>query len=284
MRRLPPAEQGTQSRNLRSAVLVLSVLGVTPPEASCFNSAATQTNADEEIVSAVPADSMSGSSVPVRRSLRLGIRLGLGLPWLSFDEDDLAIRFDDELLVGVVPVNNTVRPSFVGGLTLIYAINSFFALEPRLFYSGQGGILKGDGVVTIRPAPEVPFRITVEETFKLAYLEIPVLARLSRERDGQCVYFGVGPVAGILLRSKHVFEAKAQLAGYYPDVYAENDEISNMTEDLAAGILAVIGFEFRGKRANGFLELAFEAGLTRIYDGLEDVHSRVFSVMLGVGY
>ncbi len=259
----------------------LSFLVLISLEAACFNSAAAQSK-DNEISAA--ADSTSSSTLPVQRSVRLGIRLGLGLPWLSFNEDDLAIHFDDELLFGTVPVNSTVRPAFVGGLTLICAINSFFALEPRLFYSGQGGVLKGDGVVTIRPAPEVPFRITVEETFKLAYLQIPVLARFERERSGQCVYFGVGPVVGILLRSKYVFEAKAQLAGYYPDVYAENDEISNVTQDLAGGALAVLGFEFRGNRANGFLELAFEAGLTQIYDGTDDVHSRIFSVMLGVGY
>lgn len=195
----------------------------------------------------------------------------------------MTIRFDDEVLVGAVPVNNTVRPSFVGGLALIYQVNPIFALEPRLFYSGQGGKLEGDGLVTIIPAPEVPFRLTVQETYKLSYLEIPVLARFSTRRDTQRAYFGIGPVAGILLQSKYVFEVSSQVAGFYPEVYAENLDVRDNTETVVFGLLSVFGIEFRGNRASGFLEVSFEFGLTDVYETL-DVQSRVLAVMLGVGY
>ncbi len=114
----------------------------------------------------------SGSAAA--QGLRPGVKAGVNLATVSLGGDEGSPGFDSRVWL-VAGVFATWRPV------------SWLALQPEVLVTSKGAALDEDGL---------------DARLVLDYLEVPVLARVSRRVSGATVYAAAGPTVAWLLRAK----------------------------------------------------------------------------------
>ena len=200
----------------------------------------------------VPAYTGKAQARPVRSApssytsattdgVKFGIRAGVNVADISGDAVE---SFTD--LAGYTngAVTKEMKPGFYAGLYATLPLGPRFAIEPGLGYSEKGAKLNGR-----LPFEKLNFlNAKVDGTARLAYLDIPVLAK-AYITDGLYVY--AGPQASVLLSGKGRVRASALgVTGYKNDF-----DIKEQIRPVDFAVVGGLGYQF----GNGF-------GLSAGYD------------------
>ncbi len=114
----------------------------------------------------------SGSAAA--QGLQPGVKAGVNLATVSLGGDEGSAGFDS-------------RVGLVGGVFATWRPVSWLALQPEVLVTSKGAALDEDGL---------------DARLVLDYLEVPLLARVSRRVSGATVYAAAGPAVAWLLRAK----------------------------------------------------------------------------------
>ncbi len=179
-----------------------------------------------------------------------GIKAGLNLSDLSGDAETTEPRL-----------------SFHIGATVELMISEKFSVQPELIYSSQGG--RGEYFDYY-----MGNRIEVEETLKLDYIYIPILAKYYLTEQ---LSFEAGPQVGFLVSAR--FDAEANFNGETESV---DQNVNDSFKSIDLGLGVGMGYAFDNK-----LNVAarYNFGLSNIIDDddAEDSKSQnsVFQISLG---
>jgi len=221
--------------------------------------------------------------------LTFGARIGGGMSWIGFDQNDLVIRFDDPDVVGTIPLADSRRFGTTGGVTVSYEVARRWGLEARLLLASQGSTLRGTSQLLLTADPDAVVFATATVTFRTKYLYIPVLARASFGAPAGRFYVGAGPSFGFLMSAKRGEELRANEQG--TNNRAESTGEIDIKDDMTSSVLTVSflgGWETDGtSRIRGFLEAGYDVGTTDLFSsefGLQPAKHRGFTFMAGVGF
>lgn len=117
---------------------------------------------------------VSGSGTAFAQGIEIGVKGGVNIATVKFGSEDSP--------------SPDVRFGAVAGLFVTLPVTSWIELQPEVLYAMKGARLDVDGV---------------KSTFALDYVEVPVLARVTRGRAGGLRYYVAGgPSFGIRLRAR----------------------------------------------------------------------------------
>lgn len=186
--------------------------------------------------------------------VKLGLKAGLNLSSLSFDESEL---------------NSSNKTGFTAGIMVEVPLAKNFSLQPELLYSQQGTKSSfSDNEVT---------NSHYKSTIKLNYLNIPVMLKYYLSKG---LSLQAGPQIGILLKANNKYQDN--FLGY------ENRESFNLKE-YATGIDTSVnfglGYQFKDKfytdvRYNISYSNVFKEGDVNHFIN-NDMKNRVFQITLG---
>ena len=184
---------------------------------------------------------ISGSSVMMAQSeLAFGIKGGVNFSNLTGDGFG---EYDDD----------SARTSFNLGAVLEIPVSEKFAVQPEVFYSGQGfDIVQNEDGEDLE--------------FQLDYINVPVLAKIYLV---QGLYLEAGPQVGFLVESK--------IDGPNGELLLDEDGFNDIDFAGAVGL----GYKFNGGL---YLNARYTQGFTDIYDGETGDNSTkngVFAASLG---
>ena len=131
-------------------------------------------------------------AAPTTRPVQIGLRAGLNVADWSGDAVQTVLSLADYTNGAVV---RQTRPGFHAGLYATLPLGAHFALEPAVLYSEKGTQLRGSAAV---PGLEI-LRANVTATARLAYVDVPVLAKAYLSRG---FYVYAGPQASFLVSSR----------------------------------------------------------------------------------
>lgn len=160
------------------------------------------------------------------------------------------------------------RTGFLGGAFFAYDFNDMFSIQPEAFYSMKGA------KQTFTDLGE-----TITGTFKLDYIEIPVLIKLNIPlKGGSTVKPSIfaGPALGIKVASTVEVESGGQSA---------SSDVENVSStDFGFVFGGALGFDVSGHEL-GF-DVRYNLGLTSVFDSaLEaDVKNSVISIAAYFGF
>lgn len=228
---------------------------------------ATASEAQVRRVPARPAASYSSPS-SATDGVKFGIRAGVNVADLSGDAvntfTDLADYTDGA-------VTKQMKPGFYAGLYATLPLGPRFAIEPGLGYSEKGVKLNGR-----IPLEQFNFlNAKLDATARLAYLDIPVLAK-AYITDGLYVY--AGPQASVLLSGKARVEASALGFSAFKTDFDVKDQLR--TVDFA--VVGGLGYQFQ----NGFgLSAGYDYGLSSLdKNNSFDAQNRVIKASLNYSF
>lgn len=186
--------------------------------------------------------------------VKLGVKAGLNLSSLSFDESEL---------------NSSNKTGFTAGIMVEVPLAKNFSLQPELLYSEQGTKSSfSDSEVT---------NSHYKSTITLNYLNIPVMLKYYVLKG---LSVQAGPQIGILLKANNKYQDN--FLGY------QNQESFNLKE-YAAGIDTSVnfglGYQFKDKfytdvRYNISYSNVFKKGDVNHFIN-NDMKNRVFQITLG---
>lgn len=187
---------------------------------------------------------VSGSTAMMAQSnLAFGVKGGVNFSNLTGDNVG---EFDED----------SARTSFNLGAVLEIPVTEKFAVQPEVFYSGQGF--------------DLVQRDNEQDTeFQLNYINVPVLAKLYLV---QGLYLEAGPQLGFLVDSK--------IDGPNGSIDLNEDNFNDIDFAGAVGL----GYKFNGGL---FLNARYTQGFTDIYDGETgdgSTKNGVFSASLGFSF
>ena len=144
-----------------------------------------------------------------------------------------------------------------GGAFLSVDVNEVFAFQPE-------GIYVRKGVKVSDPVSDTKI--------KLAYVEVPILARVSPQSSGPArVYFLVGPAFGMRLSAKAKTEAGGE--SFEQDL---KDEVKKSEVSIVAG---------GGVQVGAFLvEARFQQALTKVNQDDQSIKTRSVLVLVGARF
>ncbi len=197
-------------------------------------------------------------------SLASGVKGGikLGVSSAKFHSDDLA---DLEALLGL---DSKSRIGLCAGGFITFNITEMFAIQPEVLYTMKGAKYESE-----------IFGETLKIWINLAYLEIPVLAKIIVPTPGRVKpSIFAGPVFALKLSSKIKFEALGQ---------SSEEDIENM-KGREFGLIIGAGLDFgfgalgKGKMT---LDIRYNLALSKIYDVEgNDLKNGAFSLMVGFSF
>lgn len=161
----------------------------------------------------------------------------------------------------------TAREGALTGVYLYAPLSRIFAVRPELLFALKGGRTETvEGVV-----------IDIE----LAYLEFPVLARVTVPgRRFRPVFFG-GPAPALQIGCDFQFTSPAQ-----PDsalrVTCGQDDIT-IIRKLDLGLVAGVGIEGLWPQAAMSLEARYTGGLRSVFEDVE-IRNRAYGILLGITF
>lgn len=186
--------------------------------------------------------------------VKLGVKAGLNLSSLSFDESEL---------------NSSNKTGFTAGIMVEIPLAKNFSLQPELLYSQQGSKSSfSDQDVT---------NSNYKSTIDLNYLNIPVMVKYYVLKG---LSVQAGPQIGILLKANNKYQDN--FLGY------ENHESFNL-KDYATGIDTSVnfglGYQFKDKfytdlRYNISYSNVFKEGDANHFIN-NDMKNRVFQISIG---
>jgi hypothetical protein len=199
----------------------------------------------------------------------IGLKAGMGAAKLTGDDVTSFTFYLDESNYVQGDVGD-MRMGFVGGGYATAHFNKQFGLRLEALYVQKGG--KGDLAGEI---DGLPFEI--EMTFKLDYIELPLLAVVSFPAGASGTFdIFAGPALAFNLSAELEAEAAGQSA---------SEDIENASSTDFGGVVGA-GFTLALTSVDIFADARWEWGFTNIVDSdLEaDIKNSAFGFMIGVGF
>ncbi|WP_264537135.1 porin family protein [Flavobacterium sp. N1736] len=197
---------------------------------------------------------LSVTVIAQTKKVKLGVKAGLNIASLTFDESEL---------------NSSGKTGFRAGVMVEIPMSKNFSLQPELLYSQQGTKVSfSDQDVT---------NSNYKSTIKLNYLNIPVMLKYYVIKD---LSLQAGPQIGILLKANNKY--KDNFLGY------ENQESFNLKEyssGIDTSVNFGLGYQFKDKfytdlRYNLSYSNVFKKGdINHFIDN--DMKNRVFQITIG---
>jgi len=160
--------------------------------------------------------------------------------------------------------NTSFKNGFAGGVSLGYAFNDYFSLQPEVLY-----VMKGlDGVVSNRFA-------AAKFTGAYDYVEMPILAKLTlaaKSRVSPYVFFG--PSLGINVKADIQIE---WAASRFDEASTETRDYSSVTNSMEVCLVFGAGLNVAVGRGAITLDGRFDLGLSNVTKG-GDLSTRVGDV------
>ncbi len=220
---------------------------------------------------------------PVREAaagptFEFGLRGGLSMAKLTGDDTKGIIRLEDydATISGDV---DQYRMGFTGGVYLMVNVTEMFGVRLEALYAMKGGKGEVEGTVDYSGLEDVPF--TADVTFKLAYIEIPLLAVLSIP-VGETAKFNAMAGPAVSFKTSAELQIELAIMGYFIDQTEDIDEYVKGTD--VGGVIGG-GFSFEVGQVNLFVDGRWTFGFSSIDDSGEDidVKNSALSFMAGVG-
>lgn len=161
------------------------------------------------------------------------------------------------------------RTGITGGLAVYLNLPALpIGIESGVYYSQKGTSYSDSD----------PDFGNYEETLKLDYIEVPVLARLSFATPGPIgPFFVAGPYIG--------FNINAQAEGT-DDGFDFDEDISEVVNSTDVGLMFGAGLDFNLGVTALNAQARYSIGLTNVYDfDLDDTYrNSVFSIVVGINF
>lgn len=163
--------------------------------------------------------------------------------------------------------NTSARNTFGGGAFLTLHLAPMFALQPEVLYLNKGTQATEEGV---------------NAEFRLGYVEIPVLARLTFPMEGARVRPHIFAGPAVAFRSK--CQVSASGGGVSLTMACDDPNVDTPLKRVDWSITGGAGLSVPLGRISGLLEARYDYGLTKIDDSsaAADVKNRAFMVFAGV--
>jgi hypothetical protein len=202
-------------------------------------------------------------------SWEIGLRAGMGGAKLTGDDVEAFTFYLDESTYVQGDIGD-MRMGFVGGGYATAHINEQFAVRLEALYLQKGG--KGDLVGEIGGTP-----FALEMTFKLDYVEFPLLAVVSFPAGSSGTFdIFAGPAVSFNLSAEIEAKAGGQSA---------SEDLEGVSSVDFGGVLGA-GFTLALTSVDLFADARWEWGFTSIDDSeIEaDIKNSAFGFMVGVGF
>lgn len=150
--------------------------------------------------------------------------------------------------------NTSFKNGLAGGVSLGYAFNDYFSLQPEILY-----VMKG-----LNGTMSNPFS-TGEFTGAYDYVEIPLLAKLTlapKSRVSPCVF--LGPSLGINVKADIQID---WAASEFNEAWTESWDYSSVTNATELGIVFGAGLDYKVGRGAITLDGRFDVGLSNVTEG-----------------
>lgn len=157
------------------------------------------------------------------------------------------------------------RTGFQAGIFAAFPIGKIASIRPSVAYSQQGTELDGGGGLRLK--------------FKLDYIEIPLMLRLSPALQGSGnirPYFEAGPALAIEASCK----VKGEQGSQSVELSCDDDQLQLQRKKTAFGVHFGAGLEV----SRFFFGARYQLGLSSIDDTGGDVKNRVIAIMAGYGF
>lgn len=163
--------------------------------------------------------------------------------------------------------NVDTRTGVQAGLFASFPLSSILAVQPGVAYSQEGTSVDAGGGIT--------------GTFKLDYIQVPVLLKLSAPLQANSKlrpYVVAGPALGFEVRCK----VRAEASGQSAEADCDNSSVNFQTKSVLFGLHFGAGLEI----SRLFLGVRYQLGLTSIDDSgaNADVKNRVLAIVAGYGF
>ncbi len=170
-------------------------------------------------------------------------------------------------LAGSEVQNASARNTVGGGAFLTLHLSPAFALQPEVLYLNKGAQGSEQGT-------------SVE--FRLGYIEVPVLARLTFPIEGSRVRPHIFAGPAVAFRSK--CEVNASEAGVSLTMACDDPNMDAPLKSVDWSITGGAGLSVPLGKISGLLEARYDYGLTKIDNSsaAADVKNRAFMVFAGV--
>jgi len=154
-------------------------------------------------------------------------------------------------LIGDDAIDTETKTGFAAGVFFMYQFSTMFAIQPEIYYTMKGATEK-----------QSISGVTVDFTYTLDYIEIPLLLKLLIPIQGSSINPAIfaGPAIGINTTAKFKAEAQGQTL--------EEDLEDVKSTDIGLVVGAGIGFPV-GENELGF-DLRYILGLTTIDDSADE--------------
>ena len=211
--------------------------------------------------------------------LKFGFRGGLNMANISEDLFGGELTFDVDGFPITLQMDQGMRTTFGFGGFIEYWISPMFAFQFNFLYNNKGVKITGDIDENIQG---VNVTGTLENTIKLSYLSIPILAKLSFGQSGSIQpYFIFGPEMGILLSAKNVTSVEVSALGQSVSDETEID-IKDGTESMEFAINFGAGLTISLGSIEMFIDGMYGLGLSNIIkDSDQSVKNNVIYINLG---
>ena len=229
---------------------------------------ATASEAQTRRAPARPAPTYSSSSSSATEGIKFGVRAGLNVADLS---GDAVKSFTDLTDLASGALTKEMKPGFYAGLYATIPLGSRFAIEPGLGYSEKGTRLNG----TI-PFEQFKFiNAKLEGTARLAYLDIPVLAK-AYITDGLYVY--AGPQASVMLSGK----ARVKASAFGFSAYNNDFDVKDQLRTVDFAVVGGLGYQ----TPSGFgISAGYDYGLSSLDKNNNfDAYNRVIKASLNYSF
>jgi len=194
------------------------------------------------------------AAVPSQAETRVGVLGGLSLARIHFSPDEPGTSFE-------------TATGFAGGAVVDVGLGKRLALSFEPMYARKGGKF------TIAP-DDFFFGEGLTGSFRLDYLELPVLLKVRFGEGSVRPYLLAGPTAAYRL------SAKASALG-------ETADAKELFKEWDFGISAGAGLAFPAGKASAFLEARYGLGLANVGEGVqegESIKNRALLVLAGVTF
>jgi len=224
--------------------------------------------------------------------VKLGVRGGLNIANINEDLGGTeSIDFEGTPLD--VTLEQSTRTTYNLGAFVEYWFSPMFALQINILYNQKGFELNGDLNETIIEQG-IPINISVnsEETIKLSYLSIPLLAKVAFGESNVKPYLIAGPEIGFLLSGKDnasaTAEAEAQGIKVGPYTINQEEDIKESLESTEFALDFGAGLSYSFGNIGIFADFIYSLGLTKVnkeeYDNSDDIKNQNIMINLGVFY
>jgi hypothetical protein len=166
----------------------------------------------------------------------------------------------------------SMRTAFVFGGFITYSFTELFAIQPELLYSMKG---------SKRKVFDEQLSENVDVTYKLNYIEIPVLFRIQLAGGGNFKpNFYAGPEIGILLSAK----GNGTTSGVSVDV-----DIKDQCKSTDIGLIGGVGADYLMGTGKLTFDIRYDAGLSKVFKAVNGfpepkVNNSAITFLVGYGF